>query len=226
MKKILALLLVVAMLLPMLCGCNIRLPFELPFDLPFDGPGMAATTAPTEGNICLAELPKTPADPLQLSGVVQAAYHWWELFFYDGVPIPYPEQAAASILRTQNPLGGFGLGVHNRKEPFHSSACEDIDSMSPLARLYRLGIVKNDTVKEALLKGAQWVKSNQTPDGGLQFIKNRRFDYGHPQLAGPEDSGAMFPTWFRSLTLALTASAFGDESLHFVRCPGMQFDVG
>ena len=73
MKKILALLLVVAMLLPMLCGCSIRLPFELPFDLPFDGPGMAATTAPTEGNICLAELPKTPADPLQLSGEAQNA---------------------------------------------------------------------------------------------------------------------------------------------------------
>ena len=73
MKKILALLLVVAMLLPMLCGCNIRLPFELPFDLPFDGPGMAATTAPTEGNVCLAELPKTPADPLQLSGEAQNA---------------------------------------------------------------------------------------------------------------------------------------------------------
>lgn len=165
-------------------------------------------------------------DPLQLSGLVQAAYHWWELFFYDGVPIPYAAQAAESILMTQNPLGGFGLGVHNRKDPFLSSACEDIDSMSPLARLYRLGIVKNDTVKEALLKGAQWVKSNQTPDGGLQFIKNRRFDYGHPQLAGPEDQGAMFPTWFRCLTLALTARAFGDESLHFVRCPGMQFDVG
>ena len=164
-------------------------------------------------------------DPLQLSNVVQAAYHWWELFFYDGVPIPYAENAVEVMLQTQNPLGGFGLGVHNRTTPFHSSACEDIDTMSPLARLYRMGIARNDRVRQALERGAAWVKSNQTPDGGLQFIKNREFRYGHPQLLGPQDSGAMFPTWFRTLTLALTAKALGDESVQLIRCPGMQFDV-
>ena len=164
-------------------------------------------------------------DPLQLSNVVQAAYHWWELFFYDGVPIPYWTKAAEVMLRTQNPLGGFGLGVHNRKDPFVSSACEDIDTMSPLSRLYRMGVVRTDAVRQALERGAQWVKSNQTPDGGLQFIKNRDFEYGHPQLLGPKDGGAMFPTWFRTLTLALTAKAFGDASVQLIRCPGMQFDV-
>ncbi len=164
-------------------------------------------------------------DPLQLSSVVQAAYHWWELFFYDGIPIPYAEKAVASMLKTQNPLGGFGLGVHHPEDPFVSSACEDIDTMSPLARLYRLGIAKNDDVRYALRRGVQWVKSNQTPDGGLQFIKNKEFEYGHPNLLGPENGGAMFPTWFRTLTLALTAKAFGDESIQLVRCPGMQFDV-
>lgn len=165
------------------------------------------------------------SNPLQLSNVVQAAYHWWELYFYDGVEIPYPEKAAEYMLKTQNPLGGFGLGVHNRVEPFHSSACEDIDTMSPLARLYRMGTVRSDEVRNALLKGVDWVKSNQTPDGGLQFIKNRQFQYGHPNLLGPEDGGAMFPTWFRTLTLALTAKALTDEPVHLVRCPGMQFDV-
>ena len=164
-------------------------------------------------------------DPLQLSNVVQAAYHWWELFFYDGVPIPYAQQAVESMLKTQNPLGGFGLGVHNRKDPFLSSACEDIDTMSPLARLYRMGIAKNEDVRHALQKGVQWVKRNQTPDGGLQFIKNREFQYGHPNLLGPADGGAMFPTWFRTLTLALTAKALTDEPISLVRCPGMQFDV-
>jgi len=162
-------------------------------------------------------------DPRQLSTVVQAAYHWWELFFYDGVPIPYAEKATQMLLKTQTHLGGFGLGAPDN--PFVSSACEDIDSMSPLARLYRMGVARNDTVRQALERGVQWVKSNQTPDGGLQFIKNREFKYGHPNLLGPQDSGAMFPTWFRTLTLALTAKAFGDESVQLVRCPGMQFDV-
>ena len=57
------------------------------------------------------------------------------------------------------------------------------------------------------------------------MIKNRDFEYGHPQLLGPKDGGAMFPTWFRTLTLALTAKAFGDASVQLIRCPGMQFDV-
>lgn len=164
-------------------------------------------------------------DPKQLSNVVQAAYHWWELFFYDGVAIPYAEKAVEVMLRTQNPLGGFGWGVHHRADPFVSSACEDIDTMSPLARLYRMGIARNDTVRQTLERGVQWVKSNQTPDGGLQFIKNKEFQYGHPNLLGPADSGAMFPTWFRTLTLALTAKALGEDSVQLVRCPGMQFDV-
>lgn len=164
-------------------------------------------------------------NPKQLSTVVQAAYHWWELFFYDGVPIPYAEKAVQVMLRTQNPLGGFGWGVHHAADPFVSSACEDIDTMVPLARLYRMGIARSDTVRRVLERGVAWVKSNQTPDGGLQFIKNREFKYGHPALLGPKDGGAMFPTWFRSLTLALTAKALGDEPVQLVRCPGMQFDV-
>lgn len=164
-------------------------------------------------------------DPLQLSNVVQAAYHWWELFFYDGIPIPYADKAVESMLKTQNPLGGFGLGVHHPDDPFVSSACEDIDTMSPLARLYRMGIARTDEMRQALQRGVKWVKSNQTPDGGLQFIKKKAFTYGHPNLTGPADRGAMFPTWFRTLTLALTAKALGGEPVQLVRCPGMQFDV-
>ena len=41
----------------------------------------------------------------------------------------------------------------------------------------------------------------------------------------PPDRGAYDEFTEGCLTLALTASAFGDEALHFVRCPGMQFDV-
>lgn len=164
-------------------------------------------------------------DPIQLSVCVQAAYHWWELFFYDGVEIPYAKSAAEYILRTQNPLGGFGLGVHHPEDPYISSACEDIDSISPLARLYRLGIVRTEEVRNALLRGIDWEYRNQISDGGLQFIQNKEFEYGHPQLLGPKNEGAMFPTWFRTLTLALASTALGDESLQYVRCPGMQFDV-
>ena len=77
-------------------------------------------------------------NPLWRSHAVQAAYHWWPLFFYDGVPIPYLERAIDTVLATQNPRGGFGWGVHNAREPFMSSACEDIDSIDPLCRLLQL----------------------------------------------------------------------------------------
>ena len=165
------------------------------------------------------------SNPFQLSNSVQAAYHWWELFFYDGIEIPYADKAAETILKTQNPLGGFGLGVHNPDDPFVSSACEDIDSMAPLSRLYALGAVRGESIVSALQKGMKWVESNQTSDGGMEFIKDKDFVYGHPQLTGKAGYGAMFPTWFRTLTLALASHALDDDSLHFVRCPGMQFDA-
>jgi hypothetical protein len=70
------------------------------------------------------------------------------------------------------------------------------------------------------------VLSNQTADGGFVFFKGREFEYGHKELYGPEGRGAMFPTWFRTLTLAILHSAEnnGDPSpFTFVHCPGFQF---
>ena len=63
---------------------------------------------------------KDLAEPLNLSDEVQAAYHFWPLFFYDHVPVPHPERAIDTVLRTQNPRGGFGWGVHNRPDPWNS----------------------------------------------------------------------------------------------------------
>ena len=62
------------------------------------------------------------SDPIMRSHSAQAAYHWWPLFFYDNVPIPYIERAIDTVLTTQNQNGGFGWGVHNGADPFKSSA--------------------------------------------------------------------------------------------------------
>ena len=62
------------------------------------------------------------------------------------------------------------------------------------------------------------------PDGGMVFYRGRPFEYGHPELSGAADRGAMFPTWFRTLTLCLCDAALGtDTTLNFRRCPGYQF---
>jgi len=168
------------------------------------------------------------ADPIWRSHAVQAAYHWWPLFFYDGVRIPHLERAIDTVLATQNPLGGFGCGVHNPGEPFMSSACEDIDSIDPLCRMAPLTDYRRPDIEAALRRAADWVLTNQMPDGGFVFIRNQPFEYGHSQMRGGAGEGAMFPTWFRLLSLALIGKALPGHALgrmpwRFLRCPGMQF---
>jgi hypothetical protein len=168
------------------------------------------------------------ADPVWRSHAVQAAYHWWLLFFYDRVPIPYHERAIDTLLATQNITGGFGWGVHNPDEPSNSSACEDIDSIDPLCRMLGGSEYRKEEIGGALARAADWVLSNQTPDGGFVFMKDSTFEYGHPQLRSRRNQGAMFPTWFRLLSLALIGKALPEHPLgqipwQFTGCPGMQF---
>lgn len=163
-----------------------------------------------------------------LSHAVQAAYHWWPLFFYDKIEIPYIEKAIDSLLLTQNPLGGFGWGVHNPLNPYLSSACEDIDSIDPLCRMMSLTAYRNSDICEVLNKAAQWVISNKTIDGGFTFIKDAAFEYGHPEMSSIAGQGAMFPTWFRLLSLgSISQSLFnfkiGDFKCIYVNCPGFHF---
>ncbi len=168
------------------------------------------------------------SDPIWRSHAVQAAYHWWPLFFYDRVTPPHIERAIDTLLSTQNPHGGFGWGVHNPADPFLSSACEDIDSIDPLCRMMQLTDYRRADIQAALAKTADWVLTNQMPDGGFVFIRNRPFEYGHPELRGAAGQGAMFPTWFRLLSLALIGKALPGHALgrthwRFMCCPGMQF---
>ena len=167
-------------------------------------------------------------DPLLLSHAVQAAYHFWLLYFYDCRPIPHIERAVDSVLKTQNPEGGFGLGVHNPDYPYKSSACEDIDSIDPLVRMSFCTGYRREDVRSALERALPWLLRNQVADGGFVFMLDRPFEYGHPELHGEKDEGAMFPTWFRTLTIALIGkglpeSPAGTYLWNFSNCPGPQF---
>ena len=168
------------------------------------------------------------SDPKRRSEAVQAAYHWWPLFFYDNYPVPYMERAIDTVLQTQNPSGGFGWGIHNPREPYCSSACEDIDSIDPLVRMSRMTAYRQSDVTDALIRAQTHVLSNQMPDGGFVFFKGGDFGYRHKQLFGPADTGAMFPTWFRVLSLALLDTYLcemndTDSPYIFTNCPGFQF---
>lgn len=168
------------------------------------------------------------ADPKGLSRAVQGAYHFWLLYFYDGAPIPHAERAVDHVLKTQNDAGGFGQGVHNAANPLNSSACEDIDSIDPLCRLLGTLDHRRAEVRRALERGLARVLVNRNPDGGFVFMRGAAFTYGHPLMAAGRDQSSMFPTWFRTLTLAylgkaLSGSAAGALPWRFCDCPGLQF---
>jgi len=167
------------------------------------------------------DLPLTPSETegggvgihLWRSHAVQAAYHWWPLFAYDNREFPYAQRAIDTLLSTQNPRGGFGWGVHNPSDPWTSSACEDIDSIDPLARLSVQVDYRRDDIRTALARARTWVLGNQVSDGGFVFIRDVPFEYGHPELMGPANTGAMFPTWFRTLSLAIIDQVIQDGSI-------------
>jgi hypothetical protein len=159
-----------------------------------------------------------------LSRAVMGAYHFWLLFFYDRTPIPHADAAVAHVLRTQQADGGFGCGVHG----LGSSACEDIDSIDPLARLLSPSALRRDDIVAALRRAEPHVLAMQNDDGGFTWIRGTKFEYGHPLLAAGKDASGMFPTWFRSLSLAYLGKALSDSvagcfDWHFQNSPGIQF---
>ncbi|MDI3545100.1 MAG: hypothetical protein PWQ96_2401 [Clostridia bacterium] len=160
-------------------------------------------------------------DPISLSNGVQTAYHILLLYFYDRRPIQYMERIIDSCLKTQNQFGGFGV-------PLNSSACEDIDSIDPLVRFSRLTDYRKKDVETALKKALLWVLVNLNPDGGFVFRRMEPFTYGHYLMSSKKNESAMFPTWFRTLSLAyiskcISNSFLGKFEWQFIKCPGLQF---
>jgi hypothetical protein len=160
-------------------------------------------------------------DSYKLSNGVQTGYHLWLLYFYEKRKINYVNNIVDSILNTQSNLGGFGV-------PPNSSACEDIDSIDPLVRLYFQTDHRHAEVRKALERALPWVLVNMNKDGGFVFRRFQGFEYGHQRMYSRSDESAMFPTWFRTLSLAylskiLQNSLNGRLNWQFLHCPGHQF---
>ena len=159
--------------------------------------------------------------PALLSLGVQISYHIWLLYFYEKRPIKYVERIIDSCLLTQNRLGGFGVR-------FNSGACEDIDSIDPLVRFsYRTQYRRAD-IESALRKALPGVLANSNEDGGFVFAREVPLTYGHELLYSKANQSGMFPTWFRTLSLAYIAKALPNSPIAkfdwpFIDCPGHQF---
>jgi prenyltransferase beta subunit len=160
-----------------------------------------------------------------LSRTVMGAYHFWLLFFYDHMPVPFADNAVTYILKTQQTDGGFGCGVHGPK----SSACEDIDSIDPLARLsFLVPSDHKDKIISTLKCAEPHVLAMQNDDGGFVWVRGTAFSYGHSLMTSAKDASGMFPTWFRTLSLAylgkaLAGSVTGSFDWYFCNVPGIQF---
>ena len=151
------------------------------------------------------------------SRMVQFAYHLFPLFLYDRQSLDYPEKIIDLALKTQNSFGGFGVDAN-------SSACEDIDSIDILCRFAASAPGRRAEIDEALRKAMSWVLCNQVDDGGFVFRLYEPFTYGHREMSSGRDQGAIFPTWFRLLSLAYLARYFDHNELFKVNvCPGYEF---
>jgi hypothetical protein len=163
-----------------------------------------------------------PADtPMNRSLGVQTGYHLWLLFFYDKRPIRYSERIIDNALLTRNSFDGFGVLLN-------SSACEDIDSIDPLVRLAIETDYRKQEIIDMLAAARLWIFANKNKDGGFVFRRCEPFMYGHERMSSQKDESAMFPTWFRTLSLAYISQLLPDNfnttfEWQFVNCPGHQF---
>jgi prenyltransferase beta subunit len=150
-----------------------------------------------------------------LSRKVQFAYHLFPMFFYDGITPFDKDRVFKNVMATQNRFGGFGV-------PANSSACEDIDSIDILIRVSRPE--NNKALKESFQRTLEWNLQNQMPDGGFVFRLNEPFVYGHQQLSSAKNMGSIFPTWFRTLSIAYLCRFLTiDNGFKITRCPGYEF---
>lgn len=147
---------------------------------------------------------------------VQFAYHLLPLFFYDNDYSFNLQKLEKHAFDTQNRFGGFGVACN-------SSACEDIDSIDILVRIAEK-TAQRKPIYESLSKGFSWVLCNQVEDGGFVFRLNESFEYGHPEMSSLKNQGAIFPTWFRTLSIAYLCRYLQiPHDFKITRCPGYEF---
>ena len=149
---------------------------------------------------------------------VRGAYHFYPLFEYDGIKVPYREKIVDFILPLQNRWGAFA------PEECRSGACEEIDALEPLIRFsHELGY-RTTAVRAAVRRSLIWCLSSRCPDGGFSFYPCAGQAYGgHPLTTNLAGESSLFATWFRTLTLAYQLRFLGiANSFNIGRYPGYE----
>lgn len=153
----------------------------------------------------------------QRSRMVQFAYHLLLIYFYDNDFNFDHEKIIHHVLNTQNKYGGYGV-------QYNSSACEDIDSIDILVRLYPyVSDSLKKKISQSISLATPWVLANQVVDNGFVFRLNSALKYGHQEMNALANIGAMFPTWFRTLSIAYITSLQDPKRFNVIKAPGYVF---
>lgn len=143
-------------------------------------------------------------DHLDKLKVVRAAYHFFPLFVYEKITLPYQAKIVDSILPLQNSWGGWTV------EKGNSGACEDIDAVEPLIRFSGARSERNNEISAAILRSLIWQLSCRNTDKGFSFYLRSGHVYGgHPLTSSLRDESSMFATWFRTLCIAYEMQYLG-----------------
>lgn len=153
------------------------------------------------------------SDPKQKARMVQFSYHLFRLFFYDGDTVDNAERIIDLIIETQNEYGGFAATLN-------SGACADIDAIDPLVYLSKQTDYRHDDIEKVLRRAFIFVLSNQNDDGGFVFFRDSEFAYGDRQTSSRNNESALFPTWFRTLSIAYICDFLQIEGFNLVKSPG------
>lgn len=144
--------------------------------------------------------------------VLRAAYHFYPLFEYEGIEIPYQKEIVDFILPLQNSWGGWTV------EHANAGACEDIDALEPLIRCAASSPKRSEEIKSAVKRSIIWQLSSRNADRGFSFYVRAAQEYGgHPLTSSRKDESSLFATWFRVLCLAYEMRYMGMEQ---------SFDIG
>lgn len=149
----------------------------------------------------------------ELARMIQFSYHLFRLFFYDGDKIENPERIIDLIIQSQNEYGGFAVNLN-------SGACADIDAVDPLVYLSRQTRYRHEDIEKVLRRAFIFILANQNEDGGFVFLRDSKFFYGDLQTSSLRNESSLFPTWFRTLSLAYICDFLQIKGFNFVKSPG------
>lgn len=153
------------------------------------------------------------SNPAERARMIQFSYHLFRLFFYDEEIINKPERIIDLIIESQNNYGGFAANLN-------SGACADIDAIDPLVYLSKQTDYRHDDIEKVLRRAFIFILGNQNDDGGFVFLRDSVFAYGDKQTSSLKNESALFPTWFRSLSVAYICDFLNIKGFNLIKSPG------